>query len=80
MTNGKVDVESQVFLISELVGGEWFASRHGRFTSGERTLSTHWIGPYRNSNSDKSVVQPVAILTALFRHTTGQLTKVKPSP
>jgi hypothetical protein len=30
--------------ISTLVGGEWSASRPGRFISGERALGTHWIG------------------------------------
>jgi len=27
-----------------LVGGEWSASRSGRFTPRERAPSTHWIG------------------------------------
>jgi hypothetical protein len=27
-----------------LVGGEWSASRPGRFTPGERAAVTHWIG------------------------------------
>jgi hypothetical protein len=27
-----------------LNGGEWSASRFGRFTPRERTLATHWIG------------------------------------
>jgi hypothetical protein len=31
-------------LTSALVGGEWSASRPGRFTSGERETGTHWIG------------------------------------
>jgi hypothetical protein len=26
------------------VGGEWSASRPGRFTSGEKAPGTHWIG------------------------------------
>jgi hypothetical protein len=39
-TYGEVDV----FLTSELVEGEWSASRSGRFTSGERAPGTHWIG------------------------------------
>jgi hypothetical protein len=38
---GGVDVYIHVFLTSALVGGEWSASRHGRFTSGERTPGTH---------------------------------------
>jgi hypothetical protein len=33
-----------VFLTSALVGGEWSTSRFGRFTAGERTPGTHWIG------------------------------------
>jgi hypothetical protein len=44
-----VDVEIQVFLTSPLVGSEWSASRHGRFTPGERAPGTHcigsWVGP-----------------------------------
>jgi hypothetical protein len=39
-----VDVYTQVFLTSELVGGEWSASRPGRFTPGERAPRTHLIG------------------------------------
>jgi hypothetical protein len=38
-----------VFLTSTLVGGEWSASRPGRFTAGEKTPGTHfiggWVGP-----------------------------------
>jgi hypothetical protein len=43
-TYGGVDVYMHVFLTSALVGGEWSASRPGRFTSGERAPGTHWIG------------------------------------
>jgi hypothetical protein len=32
------------FLTSALDGGEWSASRPGRFTPRERTPRTHWIG------------------------------------
>jgi hypothetical protein len=32
------------FLSSALDGGEWSASRPGRFALGERALGTHWIG------------------------------------
>jgi hypothetical protein len=35
---------SHVFLTSALVGGEWLASRPGRFTPGERAPGTHCIG------------------------------------
>jgi hypothetical protein len=31
-------------LTSALDGGEWSASRPGRFTPRKRTPSTHWIG------------------------------------
>jgi hypothetical protein len=68
---------SHVFLTSAQVGGEWSASRPGRFSPKERAPGTHWIGgwagprdglddgrekswPYRDSNSDPSVVQSVA--------------------
>jgi hypothetical protein len=30
---------------STLDGGEWSASRPGRFTAGERALSTYWMNP-----------------------------------
>jgi hypothetical protein len=39
-----VDVEAHVVFTSALVGGEWSASRTGRFTPGERAPGTHWIG------------------------------------
>jgi hypothetical protein len=35
---------STFFLTSALVGGEWPASRPGRFTPGERVPCTHWTG------------------------------------
>jgi hypothetical protein len=41
---GGVDVYIHIFLTSALAGGEWSTSRPGRFTAGERTPSTHWIG------------------------------------
>jgi hypothetical protein len=39
-----VDVLIHIFLTLALVTGEWSTSRLGRFTYGERTPSTHWIG------------------------------------
>jgi hypothetical protein len=36
-TYGGVDVYTHVFLTSALVGGEWLASRLGRFTPVERS-------------------------------------------
>jgi hypothetical protein len=41
---GGVDILIHVFLILALVGGEWSASRPGRFTPRERGRSTQWIG------------------------------------
>jgi hypothetical protein len=35
----EVEVQLHAFLTSAVEGGEWSASRFGRFTSG-----THWIG------------------------------------
>jgi hypothetical protein len=43
-TYGGVDVQTRVFSTSALVGGEWSASRPGRFTPGEKAPGTHWIG------------------------------------
>jgi hypothetical protein len=34
------------FLTSAAVGGESSASRHGRFTPGERAPGTHWLGDW----------------------------------
>jgi hypothetical protein len=40
---GGVDVWIHIFLTSAVTGGEWPASRPGRFTPGERAPGTHWI-------------------------------------
>jgi hypothetical protein len=39
-----VAVQIHVFLTSALVGGEWSASRPGRFTPGVIAPGIHWIG------------------------------------
>jgi hypothetical protein len=41
---GGVDVWTPIFLTSALAGGEWSDSRHCRFTPGQRTPRTQWIG------------------------------------
>jgi hypothetical protein len=41
---GGVDIQIHIFLTSALVGGEWPASRPGRFTPGKRDPGTHLIG------------------------------------
>jgi hypothetical protein len=38
-------------LTSALDGGEWSASRFGRFTPMERALGTHWIGGWVDSRA-----------------------------
>jgi hypothetical protein len=43
-TYGGVDVQIHIYLTSALVGGEWSASRPGRFTLGERDPIVHFIG------------------------------------
>jgi hypothetical protein len=65
-----VRYRTHAFLTSALVGGEWSASHPGLFTPGERSRypldwrlvgPENWFGcPYRDSNSDPSVVQPIA--------------------
>jgi hypothetical protein len=75
---GGVDVQTHVFFFtSALAGGEWSASRPGRFTPGNEPPVPTEVGwtpepvckrwrsenswPYRGSNSDSSIVQLVAI-------------------
>jgi hypothetical protein len=41
---GGVDIYILIFLTLTLVGGEWSASRPGRFTPEKRAADTHWIG------------------------------------
>jgi hypothetical protein len=45
-------------MTSTLDGGEWSASRLGRFTPGERATGTHWIGGW---------VGPRAVLDAVVK-------------
>jgi len=49
-----LEVKLHVFLTPVLHGGEWSASRPGRFTPEERASGTHWIGgwvgPCQDSN------------------------------
>jgi hypothetical protein len=73
---GGMDVYIHIFLASSLVGGEWSASRPGRFTPGEKSPGIHWIGGWADHRdgmddvekttfltlSGLSVVQPVASL------------------
>jgi hypothetical protein len=62
-TYGRVDVHSHVFLISVLIGGEWSASRPGRFTTGEKDPGTHWIGRWVNPRAGLEDVEKRKFLT-----------------
>jgi hypothetical protein len=48
---GRVDVYSRIYMTSALAGGEWSASRPGRFTPGERAPGTYWIGGWVDSRA-----------------------------
>jgi hypothetical protein len=55
---GGVDISIHVFMTSALVGGEWSASRPGRFTIG-----THWIGGYVSPRTSLDDVEKKKFLT-----------------
>jgi hypothetical protein len=57
-TYGRVQVYINVFLTSALVGGEWSASRPGRFTPG-----THWIGGWVGRTAGLDDVEKRKFLT-----------------
>jgi hypothetical protein len=60
---GGVDVQLRVFLISALVGGEWSASRLGRFTPWERAFGTYWIGGRLDPRAGLEAVEEKIFLT-----------------
>jgi hypothetical protein len=71
----RVEVELHAFLTSALYGGEWSASRTGRFTPRESTPDTRWIGGWvgpRNSQTLPGLEPPdhPARSPALYRLTT----------
>jgi hypothetical protein len=55
-----VDVQIHASLTSALAGGEWSASRPGRFTPG-----THWIGGWVDPRTGLDVVEKRKFLTLL---------------
>jgi hypothetical protein len=57
-TYWEVEVYIHTFLTSSLDGGEWSASRPGRFTPREKAPGTHWTG---------GSVSPRAILDAVVK-------------
>jgi hypothetical protein len=60
---GGVDVLIQIFLNSALTGGEWSASRPGRFTPGERAPGTRWIGGWVNPRAGLDDIEERKFLT-----------------
>jgi hypothetical protein len=57
-TYGGVDIKIHLFLASALAGGEWSASRPGRFTPG-----THWIGSWVGPRAGLADVEKRKFLT-----------------
>jgi hypothetical protein len=62
---GGVNVQIHVFFTTALVGGEWSASRPGRFTPGERTPGTHWIGGWVDPRAGLDDVEKRTLLNLL---------------
>jgi hypothetical protein len=62
---GRVDIWSHIFLTLALVGGEWSASYPCRFTPGERTPGTHWIGGWMGPRDGLDNVENRKFLTFL---------------
>jgi hypothetical protein len=66
-TYRRVEVELHMFLTSALDGGEWWASRPGRFTPGERAPVAHLIKAWVDPRGDllagvkKKCLQPPGI-------------------
>jgi hypothetical protein len=62
-TYGGADVQIHVFLTSVLVGGEWLASRPGRFNPRKEPPATHWIGGWMGNKADMDDVKKWKLLT-----------------
>jgi hypothetical protein len=60
-------------LTSALAGGEWSASRPGRFTSGERTPGTHWIGGWVDPRAKLDDVEKRTFMTIRTRTPTSSI-------
>jgi len=63
-----VETELQILFTSAIGGGEWSASRPGRFTPGVKAYDTHWIrgsmgGPREGLNAKaKRKIPPLLLL------------------
>jgi hypothetical protein len=60
---GVVDVQIHIFLTLALAGGEWSASRSGRFTPGGGAPSTPWIGGWVDPRAGLDDVEKRKFLT-----------------
>jgi hypothetical protein len=62
-----VDVYTQAFLTSALAGGEWSATRPGRFNTEERATITHfiggWVGPRTGLKDVEKILAPTGTQT-----------------
>jgi hypothetical protein len=56
------DVFIHVFLTLALVGGEWSASRSGRFTSGDRASGNHCKGGWVDPRAGLEAVEKILAL------------------
>jgi hypothetical protein len=57
------DVSIHIFLTSALIGGDWSASRPGRFTQGETTRGTHWMGCWVGTRTSLDDVEKKKFVT-----------------
>jgi hypothetical protein len=53
------------FFTSALAGGEWSASRPGRFTPGKEPPGTHWVGGWVDPRAGLDGVEKRKFLTLL---------------
>jgi hypothetical protein len=60
---GGADVSIHIFLTSALGGGEWSASRPGRFTPEKRAPGIHWIGGWVDPRAGLDDVEKRKFLT-----------------
>jgi hypothetical protein len=72
---GGVDVYIHIFLTSALVGREWSVSSTCRFTPGERTHGTHWIGGWMDPRAgldgvEKKKFDGPSVVQCIPRHYT----------
>jgi hypothetical protein len=62
---GEVDVQMDILLTLALAGGEWSASRPGRFTPGQRAPGAHWIGGWVDLRAGLDDLEKRKFLTLL---------------